>query len=303
MILVWLRSVRSRVGLGSVAHFSASAPAVARPLLRALSLIPSLPSVLGWFGPVVGLGRPGGAGCGCHSFALRGSRRLAARHPATTRPLIENCGPDRCVGIGRRGRLRQSWQVPGGETFWPHRDQRHRDPATATVRSRPRTAPTSTRVAPHGRGPRRNAGKTARRSPPPPCPVPRPPPARAPDPQARPPPIATAPARRPTTTAAPPARTAGTPPPPGQPPPAGRRCHRRSDVGRGPRSRPRSPPAHAADPSSAPSPLTRPNPRPHPDQATIKRSRPACTVCRRHETDRNHPFPGDTPQQRPRADP
>src|SRR6478735_4873133 len=34
---------------------------------------------------------PRGAGCGCHSFALHGSRRLAARHPATTRLLIENC--------------------------------------------------------------------------------------------------------------------------------------------------------------------------------------------------------------------
>jgi hypothetical protein len=34
---------------------------------------------------------PRGAGCGCHSFALCGSRRLAARHPATTRLLIENC--------------------------------------------------------------------------------------------------------------------------------------------------------------------------------------------------------------------
>jgi len=56
-----------------------------------LSVIPSLPSVLGWFGPVVGSGHPRGAGCGCHSFALHGSRRLAARHPATTRLLIENC--------------------------------------------------------------------------------------------------------------------------------------------------------------------------------------------------------------------
>jgi len=56
-----------------------------------VSVIPSLPSVLGWFGPVVGSGHPRGAGCGCHSFALHGSRRLAARHPATTRLLIENC--------------------------------------------------------------------------------------------------------------------------------------------------------------------------------------------------------------------
>jgi hypothetical protein len=44
------------------ARFSAGAPAVARPLLRALSVIPSLPSVLGWFGPVVGSGHPRGAG-------------------------------------------------------------------------------------------------------------------------------------------------------------------------------------------------------------------------------------------------
>ena len=63
---------------------------------------------------------PRGAGCGCHSFALGGSRRLAARHPATTRLLIENCGTDRCVGIGRRGRLRARLASTGRRCWSRH---------------------------------------------------------------------------------------------------------------------------------------------------------------------------------------
>jgi len=52
----------------------------------------SHPYLLSWVGSGQSSG-PVTQGCRvcCHSFALRGSRRLAARHPATTRLLIENC--------------------------------------------------------------------------------------------------------------------------------------------------------------------------------------------------------------------
>ena len=271
MILVWLRSVRSRVGLGSVAHFSASAPAVARPLLRALSVIPSLPSVLGWFGPVVGLGRPGGAGCGCHSFALRGSRRLAARHPATTRPLIENCGPDRCVGIDRRGRLRaklastgrRDLLAPQGSTIgalpprrWrrgrvlrPH--QRVLHPTGAGHVQTPGRPPVDHLLRPAQFRHHRPRGHRTRRT-------------------------STSDSNGP------------------GPPTSNHRSASRADRRNSPTSRAASArwgadgiaglmwgegrdlvldhrPRTPAGPPSARSPLTRPNPRPHPDQATIKR--------------------------------
>lgn len=45
----------------------------------------------GWSGPIVGFDHPGGAGCGCKSVAVGGWRHLAARCPATTRPLIGMC--------------------------------------------------------------------------------------------------------------------------------------------------------------------------------------------------------------------
>jgi beta-1,4-mannooligosaccharide phosphorylase len=59
----------------------------------------SLPLALG-FEP------PRGSGYGFYVVAgCDGQNRLAARCPATTRPLIERCDLDRCVRTRRRGRL------------------------------------------------------------------------------------------------------------------------------------------------------------------------------------------------------
>src|SRR5580693_8823274 len=49
---------------------------------------------------------PRGSGYGFYVVAgCDGQNRLAARCPATTRPLIERCDLDRCVRTRRRGRL------------------------------------------------------------------------------------------------------------------------------------------------------------------------------------------------------
>ena len=54
----------------------------------------------------LGFELPRGSGYGFYVVAgCDGQNRLAARCPATTRPLIERCDLDRCVRTRRRGRL------------------------------------------------------------------------------------------------------------------------------------------------------------------------------------------------------
>jgi hypothetical protein len=54
----------------------------------------------------LGFKLPRGSGYGFYVVAgCDGQNRLAARCPATTRPLIERCDLDRCVRTRRRGRL------------------------------------------------------------------------------------------------------------------------------------------------------------------------------------------------------
>ena len=88
---------------------------------------------------------------------------ISSRTAASTRPLgvlgeyahLRAAGPP---SVGIIGLL----VIPARLTRQGINDRR---PAIATVASRSRTAPTSTRAAPRGRGPRPDAAKTARRSP------------------------------------------------------------------------------------------------------------------------------------------